>query len=214
MVLGDLAKRVIVPTFSLDSQRIHPKLHMRAWKPKFFHNFPGPDSDADQRVVDVALRSTAAPTFFPVYQGFIDGGVIANNPAMCALAQATDPGTGNTPLAEIAMLSLSTGAYPKFITKRYANWGLVQWAGPLIEIFTEGSVSVAEYQCSRMLGPRFHRLNPVLPSPIGLDDLTQIRTMRQLAEEQNVEPTVAWLKEYFLSPAAEPKEEVVPVEHA
>lgn len=32
------------------------------------------------------MASTAAPTYFSVYRGFTDGGVIANSPSMCALA--------------------------------------------------------------------------------------------------------------------------------
>ena len=53
----------------------------RAWKAKFFHNYAGSDSDQGELAVDVALRTSAAPTYFPSYQGFIDGGVVANNPA-------------------------------------------------------------------------------------------------------------------------------------
>jgi hypothetical protein len=43
----------------------------RTWKPKFFHDYPGADSDGQERIVDVALRTRASPT----YEGYIDGGV-------------------------------------------------------------------------------------------------------------------------------------------
>ena len=48
----------------------------RMWKPKFFHNFEGEDSDGHLGVVDVALSTSAAPTYFPSYGGYIDGGVV------------------------------------------------------------------------------------------------------------------------------------------
>ena len=63
----------------------------RHWKPKFFHNLErGGSKDGGELVVDVALRTSAAPTYFPSYQGYVDGGVVANNPTMAALAQALD----------------------------------------------------------------------------------------------------------------------------
>src|SRR5207247_1022241 len=69
--LKQLKKRVLVPTFDLDNESPDPGKRM--WKPKFFHNYPGPDSDGGELVVDVALRTSAAPTYFPTYQGYIDG---------------------------------------------------------------------------------------------------------------------------------------------
>src|SRR5713101_8997211 len=124
--LKQLKKRVLVPTFDLDNES--PAPCKRMWKPKFFHNFPGPDSDGKELVVDVALRTSAAPSFFPVYQGYADGGVFANNPAMAALAQALEPTTGKQNLADVILLSLGTGRGNQFITTQDADWGWVQWA--------------------------------------------------------------------------------------
>lgn len=83
--LGDLPKHVVVPAFDLDGRR----LEHRSWKPKIFHN-TGARTDPDHResVIDVALRTSAAPTFTPIHQNHVDGGLFANNPSMCALAQA------------------------------------------------------------------------------------------------------------------------------
>ena len=84
--LDDLKRRVLIASFQLDNEASDPA--KRSWKPKIFHNFPGPDSDGAALVVDVAMETSAAPTYFPSYNGYIDGGVIANNPSMAALAQA------------------------------------------------------------------------------------------------------------------------------
>jgi patatin-like phospholipase/acyl hydrolase len=86
--LKDLRKRVLIPAFDLDNE--NPDASRRAWSPKFFHNFPGPDSDGDRLAYKVALYTSAAPTFFPAVDGYIDGGVFANNPSMAALAQTQD----------------------------------------------------------------------------------------------------------------------------
>src|SRR5437879_11624626 len=108
--LKQLKKRVLVPTFDLDNESPDPRKRM--WKPKFFHNYPGPDSDGAELVVDVPIRTSAAPTYFPTYQGYIDGAVVANHPAMAALAQALDAGTGKQDLQEVCLFYLSTGVNP------------------------------------------------------------------------------------------------------
>jgi patatin-like phospholipase/acyl hydrolase len=91
--LGDLPHKVLISSFDLDNGPDNPA-QLRTWKPKFFHNFPGPDSDGKELVVDVAMRTAAAPSFFPVYQGYADGGVFANNPSMAAGAnhRPAEPG--------------------------------------------------------------------------------------------------------------------------
>jgi hypothetical protein len=86
--LGDLPHKVFITSFQLDNQA--PR---RRWAPKFFCNF-GDDRTDDERVVDVALRTSSAPVWLPVFQsieakgpGYLDGGVFANNPALCVLAE-------------------------------------------------------------------------------------------------------------------------------
>src|SRR3989442_12148843 len=108
--LKQLKKRLLVPTFDLANESQDPGKRM--WKPKFFHNYPGPDSDGAELVVDVALRTSAAPTYFPTYQGYIDGAVVANNPAMAALAQALDAGTGKQALRDGRPFALGAGVNP------------------------------------------------------------------------------------------------------
>lgn len=198
MTLGDLPKRALIVSFDLDNEATGPDA-VRTWKPKFFHNFPGPGSDAGERVVDVALRSAAAPTYFPVYQGYIDGGVVANNPSMCALAQALDEQTGGQQLSDIALLSVGTGRNRKYVTAEASDWGLAQWARWLIDIMIEGGTGVGDYQCARLLGPRYRRINPILPAPIKLDDLAQVAPMKQLAEQTGLTETLSWLRDQYLA---------------
>ncbi len=207
--LRDLPVRVLVATFDLDNDAYDPTA-FRTWKPKFFHNFPGPDSDGAERVVDVALRTTAAPTYFPVYQGYVDGGVVANNPALCAIAQAlstaelrarNEGASGATRpvrLDDIALLSIGTGRAPMYLTEQSADWGLSQWARPVIDIMINGGVDVVDYQAAHLLGPRYFRLNPMLESNIPLDAVDAIPQLVAAAERIDLAPALTWLRRAYL----------------
>ncbi len=196
MKLSDLPKKVIISSFDLDDQPADD-LKPRMWKAKFFQNFPGPGSDGDQLVVDVALRTSAAPTYFPIYQGYVDGGVVANNPSMCALAQAIDPPTGGHRLNEINLLSVGTGLNPHFIPEQSADWGVVQWVPHLISLILEGSVGLADYQCHQVLGSRYVRVNPILPMEVPLDKVDQIPLLKEIALNSDISQAVAFVKKYY-----------------
>ena len=96
--LGDLDKKVLIPAFDLDNQDEGSKASAtqrytaRYWKPKFMHNFSGAGNDCALLAMDAALRTSAAPTYFESYQGYVDGGVVDNNPSMSALAKAVKEG--------------------------------------------------------------------------------------------------------------------------
>jgi patatin-like phospholipase/acyl hydrolase len=61
-------------------------------------------------MIDVALATSAAPTFLPSHRlssvRLVDGGVWANNPSMAALVEAVE--TCSIPLDQIGMLSIGT----------------------------------------------------------------------------------------------------------
>jgi patatin-like phospholipase/acyl hydrolase len=196
ITLGTLPKSVLISSFDLDNE---PQTSgaLRTWKPKFFHNFPGSDSDADQKLVDVALRTSAAPTYFPIYQGYIDGGVVANNPSMCALAQALNPKAGGQNLRQVTLLSIGTGINSRFLAQQDADWGLAQWAPHLVSLMIEGSTGVADYQCQQILGKRYLRIDPILPGSIGVDKLDQIPLLREVGEGEDLYAAVRWLKHYY-----------------
>jgi patatin-like phospholipase/acyl hydrolase len=194
--LNDLLPRhVVIPTFDLDNDAKPPAPRM--WKAKFFHNYAGPDSDGDQKIADVALRTSAAPTYFPVYQGYVDGGVIANNPSMAAVAQALDAGTGKQQLSDLRLFSVGTGITPAYIAGSGLDWGMVQWAPKLADMMLEGGMGVADYQCARLLGNNYFRLAPVLPNPIPLDCASKIPELIAYANQVDISGAVAWLNVNF-----------------
>jgi patatin-like phospholipase/acyl hydrolase len=206
--LSELQQNVLVATFQLDSLNpISPSDGPQRWKGKFFHNFPGHDSDGEQKATDVIMRSSAAPVYFPLYQGFVDGGVIANNPSLCALTQSLDPRTGTDhSIHDIHLMSFGTGTRPQFITARDSNWGLRQWGFNLIDMLMESGSSLPDYQCQQLIGECYRRVNPPLPRNIGLDAVNEIDAMIAMADQFASGPEwdnlLQWVGDRFLSDTA------------
>ncbi len=196
--LGDLKHRVLISSFDLDNQDrfagIAAPGSRRTWKAKFFHNYPNVDSDSLELAVDVALRTSAAPTYFPIVDGFVDGGVVANNPSMCGLAQALDPKRGaGRPLDEVRILSLGTGQNQAFIDTEDSEWGLAQWMPHLVGVLMDGAMDLANFQCQQILGDHYYRLNPALDDDYPLDAVHNVPTLNLLASECEIDGALEWL---------------------
>jgi patatin-like phospholipase/acyl hydrolase len=197
--LGDLPGHVLVTTFDLDNEDPDPL--KRTWKPKIFHNLPGKDNDAGTLAYKAALYTTAAPSFFPSVDGYVDGGVFANNPSMCALAQTQDNrNTVCPPLAEVVLLSVGTGTPLTYIKGKSLNWGLAQWVKPLISVMMDGVGGIADYQCKQILEDRYHRLAPKFPPGvvIPLDAVKRIPEMIEFANNYPLEGTAAWMQAHWI----------------
>jgi len=205
VTLGQLKRHVLVTTFDLDNKDPDPT--KRTWKPKIFHNVPGQDNDASVPAFKAALYTSAAPTFFPVVDGYVDGGVYANNPSMCAIAQSQD--TRNTfrpKMDDLVVLSLGTGTSLTYIKGENLNWGYAQWVKPLISLMMDGVNGIAHYQCKQLMGPRYNRLAPVFPPGVsmGLDDVERAPEMVKFANDlrDKKDPdwvkTVAWMKSTWM----------------
>jgi len=199
--LGQLEKNVLITAFDLDNE--HPKKKKRTWKPKLFHNFQGPGNDRSELAYDVGLYTAAAPTYFPSVDGYIDGGVYANNPAMCALAQTQDERYLDPPvdLEDVVLLSLGTGTSLFYIKGRTHNWGYAQWIKPLISLMLDGISGIADYQCQQMLRDRYHRLAPVFPPDVSIpmDDIKKIPYMIAFADGLKLSKTADWMQAHWMS---------------
>ena len=84
---------------------------------------------------ECARATSAASSYFKPYyfdrtNTFIDGGIFANNPSLCAYAQAKKQWKNE----KIILLSLGTGKNTKgFSYDKIKNWGLIQWAIPYFQ---------------------------------------------------------------------------------
>lgn len=210
--LQDLDKRVLITAFDLDNEAASPE--ERSWKPKFFHNFPGADSDGEQRLADVALYTSAAPTYFPSVDGYIDGGVVANHPGMVALSQTQDERSeipDRPRVAEIRLLSIGAGRVLSYIKGPTHNWGLVQWAKPLLNLMLDAVSGVPDFQCRQMLGANYHRLNYTFADGKGIglgewkkrDRLVEIGRQEMLTE---LDAAADWLAEHWLDESTKHQE--------
>jgi len=185
--LGDLDKRVLITSFDLMSQDIP-----RRWKPKFFHNF-GDNKDDSLRVADVALYTSAAPTYFKAVDGYVDGGVVANNPSMAALCQVLDERYGeHVDQDDIALLSIGTGESYCYIDDSDHNFGKLS-VSKIVNILLNGTEAVPHYQCGTILRDRYIRINPVDAENMLLDDIDRMDEMIELGSREPVEHIVRWL---------------------
>ena len=131
--------------------------------------------DADVSAVDVALATSAAPTYFPAHtlpghRGvFIDGGLWANCPTMVGIVEAL--AFCGQRLEDIHVLSVSTTNYPFRITESQQLGGLLGWSTRIVETFMFGQVQGAVAQAICLLHERFHRIDYVTePRLYRLDD--------------------------------------------
>jgi len=193
--LAQLDKRVLVTAFDLDNEDPDE----RTWKPKLFHNYPGPDSDGDALAYRVGTATAAAPTYFESFDGYIDGGVFATNPSMCALTQTQDPRIPDderAELHEVRLLSLGTGRSLQRIEGPTHDWGYVQWVRPLIDVMLDGVNGIADYQCKQLLGDHYHRLAPTFPTgkQIGMDGVDEVPYLANFATALKLTATADWLR--------------------
>ncbi|MEM8908012.1 MAG: patatin-like phospholipase family protein, partial [Bacteroidota bacterium] len=81
--LGDLdadykgEKQFLIPAFLLSPQ--DEQGNYSNFRPEVLNSYY--IKCKDEKLVDLALRTSAGPTYFPIYQNFIDGGVAINHPA-------------------------------------------------------------------------------------------------------------------------------------
>ncbi|MTI79344.1 MAG: patatin [Firmicutes bacterium] len=191
--LRDLKHHVVIPSFLVDGGS------SSRWEPVMFNNLPG-SSTRNERVIDVALASSAAPVYFPSYQNFIDGGVIANNPSLAALSAAVDRRSGRQKLENVFLLSIGNGYAPQKIPKGTHGWGAMQWtigpnpSLPLLSILFEGDVEADTLFTSQILANQYYRLNPQVKDVIQLDDYTRIPELLKLAKGYDLNEVVSWLE--------------------
>ena len=151
------------------------------------------DPAYDYFMKDVARSTSAAPTYFePMklstvnqaqYWALIDGGVFANNPAMCAYVDAHVA----APQEPLSVLSLGTGSLTRRIRYDEARrWGIARWAKPLLDVVFDGVSSTVDYQLSRLLPGSYFRLQPPLePGTDAMDDASpqNLRALRVTADK-------------------------------
>jgi predicted acylesterase/phospholipase RssA len=156
-------------------------------------------TDYDFLMRQVARAAAAAPTYFDPTQlpagvgaeayALIDGGVFANNPAMCALVEAK---TAYRDADDVLLVSLGTGEpIRRFPYGAARAWGLPQWTQPILSMVFHGVSATVDYQVRQLLQPRrgierYYRFQTKLNlAHDSMDDAgtANLRGLKLLAEE-------------------------------
>ncbi len=152
--------------------------------------------DKENAYVDLrdALRaSSAAPTYFNPYtfegDTYTDGGMISNNPTMCAIADALHLGDV---LPSIYVLNLQTGIQPGFKHPENKR-GIVQWATDIYQIGLYGCDRMVEYQAHELLGFRNHVVLPKNNLPIDCTNFTIMQSIADNLWEEHKDSVIASL---------------------
>jgi patatin-like phospholipase/acyl hydrolase len=151
-------------------------------------------------VRDVARATSAAPTYFPPAHirsvadevfSLIDGGVYANNPSLCAYAEArktkfnvlfNNETKVDCPTAKnMLIISLGTGTVKKqYHYKDFKRAGEIKWLEPIIDVLMSASSETVDYQLTKMyqtLDPAdqkdYYRIEPGLHEACSeMDDVS------------------------------------------
>lgn len=151
----------------------------------------------------VADASSAAPTYFPTKElemppndseyWLIDGGVVANNPTMCAIAEAKRIWKSLS-MEQMRVLSIGTGYRTRKINgPESQKWGALQWftKGNIIDLLSDERI--VAYQAITITKPgNYIRVNAEMkvqpglaePPDDAMDDVskTNIKRLKELGK--------------------------------
>lgn len=178
--LGESATRLIIPAYNSASQR--PYVFKTSHHPRL-------TTDYAWKVVDVAMATAAAPTYFEAHDfegaiGLIDGGIWANNPS--GMAAVEGAGMLGWDMRQARMLSL--GCSEQFLTPSRRVGGLKALCGGWVtDILFRGQDRASMGTAKLLLGhphenPCLIRVNPSLERRFrALDDASIISELQRVA---------------------------------
>lgn len=143
--MKDLKTRVLIPAVNYTTGQ--PKVFKTPHLVDYYN-------DLNISLVDVALATSAAPTYFPIHviddQQYVDGGLIGNSPAYFGLHEALY--FLNQSPKDISVLSIGTMSTKKTSDHRKKlNQGIFHWARASIELTLSASESLHKYWVSHIL---------------------------------------------------------------
>ncbi len=158
-------------------------------RPRVFRTNAMSDGEGDRTpTIDVALATSAAPTYFPphVAEGrtFVDGGLVANAPDLVLLTETM--GLFGCSLAECHLLSVGTAASPR-LDQVSGRPGAIGWTARhgLVELILVAQETLAVDQVRRLRPGTFLRIDARPARPIDLDDVGEAATdeLQRLARD-------------------------------
>jgi len=150
---------------------------MTGREPHFFKRWRAAESEQrNLPMVEAALATAAAPTYFPSHgigdRALVDGGVFASNPTIAAIAEAlkrTEDEPANLRPQDLLVVSLGTGVHETgFEQSEVRHWGRIGWIRPrgedpaLISAVLDGQSDAADHWAHMILN---HEPGDPLPEP-------------------------------------------------
>lgn len=169
---------------------------MRNREPHFFKRWRAAQSaDRNPTMVEAALATSAAPTYFPSValgdRALVDGGVFAANPTVAAVAEALkreSAAPSQLTSRDLLVVSLGTGMRETGFEQRHVSrWGKVGWIKPrggelpLLGAMLDGQSDAADHWAHMILN---HEPGDPFPRPdeIGVSGPRYFRLQRRLPE--------------------------------
>jgi patatin-like phospholipase/acyl hydrolase len=178
-LLGSSAKRLIIPSWDVQRGEVHifkTPHHSRLRR------------DGRISMVDVAMATTAAPTYFPAAkvdgQRLIDGGVWANNPSVVAIGEAVS--MLGVPLGAIRVLNVGTIDQRTSHPQRLDTGGWATWATSAAPLMITASSRGAQGTATHLVGQEnFTRFDANVPGNIFTLDRASPDALAGLAAGQS-----------------------------
>jgi patatin-like phospholipase/acyl hydrolase len=196
-MLSEALTEVIITSYDIERRQSYFFKSQRAKGNQARGVKANPTRDFPMRFV--ARSTSAAPTYFPPnrvnlpnsndYYALVDGGVFANNPAMCAYVEAKAIFEDET---DFLIVSVGTGENTKSMPyDQVKSWGVFKWAQPVLEVVFDGINDTIDYQLAQLLNlkgkpKRYYRFQITLSNVReDLDDCseTNVRGLKLLGEE-------------------------------
>ena len=189
------------------TQLVIPSYDLSRPGPFFFKREYAKDEteDWDVPMKLVARATSAAPTYFdPAIvpsagpgrdHALVDGGTFANDPAMCGYVDALRLKDAGAP---VLVVSIGTGLPPQtpgsgpipIEPSDAADFGLVKWARPILEVVLDGVPKTVEYQLEAIGTAHpdtlaYHRFQSPLPTAShALDDASPENCKKLIADAE------------------------------
>lgn len=175
-LLGQSKKRLVIPTYNLGRDEV--RLFKTAHHPRLKRDWKIP-------AWQIAMATSAAPTFFPAWRGIenqrlVDGGVWANNPTLIGIIEARS--LLGAELDQIRVLSLGTCDELTHRPDGLDEGGRIAWCSQAPKVIMRGQSVGTDNLAALLLGrDRVRRVDPKVPAKLFLLDRTG--TMDKLLAE-------------------------------
>jgi len=163
-----------------------PAFDLVAYEPYFFKS---PNKDVDYPLWQVARATSAAQTYFPGYKlddkVLWDGGNVANNPTLCAMAEATRM----WPDQQLRVLSLGCGASKsRFTATELIDAGIAKVGIETMGLLFDENDRLPDYILRHLMPDGYFRIDPKL-SALSIDgaDEKALIDLRNVANQTIVD---------------------------